>query len=100
LKDKRARERLMRASGRGPWTADIYLLMALGRPDIWPDGDRALEVAIQQVKGWSRRPTPEEARTVSDEWHPWRAAAARMLWHFYLSKRKKGASPTCPDKTA
>jgi DNA-3-methyladenine glycosylase II len=100
LEDKEAKEQLMRVRGIGPWTADIYLLMALGRPDIWPDGDLALEAAIQQVKGWSRRPTPEEARNMSDEWRPWRAVAARLLWHSYLSERKKGAPPTCPDEIA
>jgi DNA-3-methyladenine glycosylase II len=100
LEDKEAKERLMRVRGIGPWTADIYLLMAQGRPDIWPDGDLALEVAIQQVKRLSRRPTPEEARNMSDEWRRWRAVAARLLWHFYLSERKKDAPPTCPDKIA
>jgi DNA-3-methyladenine glycosylase II len=84
--------------GIGPWTADIYLLMALGRPDIWPRGDLALEVAIQRVKGWLRRPTPEEMRKMSDEWQPWRAVAARLLWHFYLCERKKGVPPKCQDR--
>ena len=98
LEDEDAREHLMKVKGIGPWTADIYLLMALGRPDIWPKGDLALEVAIQRVKGWLRRPTPEEVRTMSDEWQPWRAVAARLLWHFYLSERMKDVSPTCQDE--
>ncbi|HEY83487.1 MAG TPA: DNA-3-methyladenine glycosylase 2 family protein [Chloroflexi bacterium] len=88
LEDEDAKEQLMKIKGIGPWTSDIYLLMALGRPDIWPKGDLALEIAIQRVKGWSKRPTPEEARKMSDEWRPWRAVAARLLWHFYLSDRK------------
>ncbi|HSG18040.1 MAG TPA: DNA-3-methyladenine glycosylase 2 family protein [Anaerolineae bacterium] len=85
LDDQEAKEQLMKVKGIGPWTADIYLLMALGRPDIWPPGDLALEIAIQRVKGLSKRPTPEEARKMSEEWRPWRAVAARLLWHFYLS---------------
>lgn len=85
LEDQEAEEQLMKVNGIGPWTADIYLLMALGRPDIWPPGDLALEIAIQRVKGLSKRPTPEEARKMSEEWRPWRAVAARLLWHFYLS---------------
>jgi len=93
LEDQEAKEQLMKVKGIGPWTADIYLLMALGRPDIWPNGDLALEVTIQGVKGWLRRPTPEEARKMSDEWQPWRAVAARLLWHFYLSERKKSTPP-------
>ena len=95
LEDKDAKVQLMKVKGIGPWTADIYLLMALGRPDIWPEGDLALEVAIQRLKGWLRRPTPEEARNMSDEWQPWRAVAARLLWHFYLSERKKDVPPIC-----
>ena len=91
LEDGEAREQLMQVKGIGPWTADVYLLMALGRPDIWPRGDLALEVAIQRVKGWSRRPTPEEARKMSDGWKPWRAVAARLLWHLYLSERERRA---------
>ncbi|MFC1825657.1 DNA-3-methyladenine glycosylase family protein, partial [Thermodesulfobacteriota bacterium] len=56
LEDEDAKEQLMKVKGIGPWTADIYLLMAQGRPDIWPKRDLALEVAIQRVKGWLRRP--------------------------------------------
>ena len=88
LEDEEAKEQLMKVKGIGSWTADIYLLMALGRPDIWPKGDLALVVAIQRIKGWVRRPTPEEVGNMSDEWQPWRAVAARLLWHFYLSERK------------
>ncbi len=98
LEDEEAKEQLMKVKGIGSWTADIYLLMALGRPDIWPKGDLALEVAIQRVKVWLRRPTPEEVRKMSDEWQPWRAVAARLLWHFYLSERKKGAPPRWQDE--
>jgi DNA-3-methyladenine glycosylase II len=87
----------MKVKGIGPWTADIYLLMALGRPDIWPAGDLALEVAIQRLKAWSRRPTPEEVKKMSDEWQPWRAVAARLLWHYYLSEPKKDVPPKSSD---
>ena len=90
LEDEEAKEQLMKVTGIGSWTADIYLLMALGRPDIWPNGDLALEVAIQQIKGWLKRPTSEEVRVISEEWQPWRAVAARLLWHYYLGERKKG----------
>jgi DNA-3-methyladenine glycosylase II len=87
LDDADARTRLMSVTGIGSWTADIYLLMALGRPDIWPRGDLALELAIQRVRGLPKRPTPDEAREISEPWRPWRAVAARLLWHFYLSDR-------------
>ena len=89
LSDEDARKELIKVKGIGPWTADIYLLMALGRPDIWPKGDLALESAAQRIQGWAIRPTAEEMTVMSKEWQPWRAVAARLLWHFYLSEGKQ-----------
>ena len=88
LDDARAKEQLMNIKGIGPWTADIYLLMALGRPDIWPNGDIALASAVQKLKGIASRPSFEELNRMSLKWKPWRAVAARILWHCYLSERK------------
>lgn len=88
LADPEARTRLMKITGIGAWTADIYLLMALGRPDIWPQGDLALELAVQRAKGLGKRPTRNEALAISEPWRPWRAVAARLLWHFYLEDRR------------
>lgn len=85
MPDDEARECLMEIKGIGRWTADIYLLMALGRPDIWPAGDLALVVAAQRIKGFGARPTPEEFQRLGDPWRPWRSVAARLLWHHYLS---------------
>ena len=62
--------------------------MALRRPDIWPRGDLALAKAAQRVKGLRRLPTPEELDTIAGGWRPWRAVAARLLWHDYLSRRR------------
>lgn len=73
--------------GIGPWTASIYLLMALRRPDIWPIGDLALLVSLQEVKGLDSRPTLEEAAAIAEDWVPWRSVAARLLWHSYLCRR-------------
>jgi DNA-3-methyladenine glycosylase II len=83
--DDDARSALMTVAGIGRWTADIYLLMALGRPDVWPDGDLALAAAIRQAKGLATLPTREEQRAIAEAWRPWRAVAARILWHAYLS---------------
>jgi DNA-3-methyladenine glycosylase II len=83
--DDDVRERLMKLKGIGRWTADIYLLMALRRPDIWPAGDLALVVAAQKVKKLETRPTPEEFRELGEPWRPWRSIAARLLWNHYLS---------------
>ena len=88
LDDAQAKEQLMNIKGIGPWTADIYLLMALGRPDIWPNGDIALASAVQKLKGIASRPSFEELNRMSLKWKPWRAVAARILWHYYLSELK------------
>lgn len=85
LEDQAARTALVQVKGIGPWTANIYLLMVLLRPDIWPAGDLALAVAYQKLMGLERRPTTEELAEIASRWSPWRAAAARLLWHYYLS---------------
>jgi DNA-3-methyladenine glycosylase II len=85
MDDGAARSALTRIKGIGPWTADIYLLMALRRPDIWPRGDLALATAVQRVKGLEIRPTEDELEAIAAGWRPWRAVAARLLWHHYLS---------------
>ncbi len=87
LPDDEVRTTLKQLKGIGDWTADIYLLMALGRPDIWPRGDLALVVAMQKLKQLPARPTAEEFALLGEDWKPLRAVAARMLWHFYLSEK-------------
>ena len=89
LHDDAARQRLLALKGIGPWTADIYLLSALRRPDIWPVGDLALATAVQSVKKLRRRPSPEKLGAMSTPWRPWRAVAARLFWHHYLSERSQ-----------
>ncbi|MFC1574204.1 DNA-3-methyladenine glycosylase family protein [Candidatus Latescibacterota bacterium] len=85
MNDTSARNELVKLTGIGRWTADIYLLMALRRPDIWPSGDLALCAAVQRVKRLAARPDSEELEALSECWKPWRAVAARIFWHFYLS---------------
>lgn len=94
LSDEVARAELVKIKGIGRWTADIYLLMALRRADIFPGGDLALAVAVQKVHGLAARPTTDELDALSTRWQPWRAVAARLLWHYYLSRRKIGSSAT------
>jgi DNA-3-methyladenine glycosylase II len=86
MDDAAVRAELIKIKGIGRWTADIYLLMVLRRPDIWPTGDLALAVAAQKVKRLRTRPTPDELEKMSTAWSPWRAVAARILWHYYLSE--------------
>jgi len=85
--DDTVRAELIGIKGIGRWSADIYLLMALRRPDVWPSGDLALAVAAQRVKRLASRPTQDELDAMSGAWRPWRAVAARLLWHYYLSDR-------------
>lgn len=87
-----ARAELMRVTGIGPWTADIYLLMVLRRPDIWPTGDIALLSALQHLRRLRRRPTVEQAAEQARRWSPWRAVAARVLWHGYLAGSLTGGT--------
>jgi DNA-3-methyladenine glycosylase II len=86
MEDETARSALLRIKGIGPWTADIYLLMALRRPDIWPSGDLALATAVQTVKRLPYRPSPDQLDEIGRHWQPWRAVAARVLWHYYLNR--------------
>lgn len=83
--DEDARAALVGLVGVGRWTADIYLLMALGRPDVWPDGDLALAAAMSRAKRLDARPDGLTQRTIAEAWRPWRSVAARVLWHAYLA---------------
>jgi DNA-3-methyladenine glycosylase II len=85
--DPAARSALIRTKGIGPWTADIYLIMALRRPDVWPVGDLALVKSLRRVKRLRDDPPLETVRRLTEPWSPWRAVAARILWHAYLSER-------------
>ncbi len=87
LDDQSVRARLTALKGVGAWTAELYLLMALRRPDAWPAGDLALASALQQVKRLEQRPTAALQIALAAPWRPWRAVAARLLWHFYLTRR-------------
>lgn len=86
LDDAMVLAELTKIKGIGPWTANIYLLMVLRRPDVWPSGDLALAVAAQQVKRLPARPSQNELARLAEAWQPWRAVAARLLWHHYLSE--------------
>lgn len=87
LDDEQGRSHLLKIPGLGPWTVDVYYMMALGRPDVWPQGDLALASAIQDVKQLESRPTKDEQLAYAQQWSPWRAIAARMLWMHYLDRR-------------
>ena len=87
LPDEAARAALIALHGVGPWTADIYLLMVLRRPDVWPHGDQALATAAREALGRDGQPSFAVLAAIAERWRPHRAAAARILWHHYLSAR-------------
>jgi DNA-3-methyladenine glycosylase II len=87
LSDDEVRSSLMRLRGIGRWTADIYLIMCLRRPDVWPHGDQALATAARELLELPAQPTFDALELRARPWQPHRATAARILWHHYLSVR-------------
>ena len=87
LPDDEARRRLTALTGVGPWTADVYLLACLGRPDVWPAGDRALQVSAAARLGLETVPDTRTLEQLGEAWRPYRSTAARLLWHAYLADR-------------
>jgi len=87
LNDEDAHAALLSIKGVGPWTANIYLLMALKRPDIWPDGDIALASAVGRLRKLNTRPSFAELARIAQAWRPYRSVAARLLWQYYLAEQ-------------
>ncbi len=87
LDDESVHQALQAVPGIGPWTSTIYLLMVLGRPDVWPVGDIALATSVGELKGLARRPDQVEMAALGDAWRPWRSVAARLFWLDYLGRR-------------
>lgn len=81
---------LTQIKGIGRWTAEIYLMFALGRPDVMPSGDLAVAEAASRLMGLDNRPTPKELDAIADAWRPWRTTAALMLWHYYAFGGRAG----------
>lgn len=88
LDDADVKAELVKLKGIGEWTADVYLLMAMLRPDVMPRGDIALHAAYQKLTGAEKRPSSDEFIEIAEKWRPYRSVAARLLWHYYLSERK------------
>jgi len=88
LTNAQVKSELIKLKGVGEWTSDIYLIMALLRPDVMPRGDIALHTAWHELSG-EPRPTSDEFLVIAERWKPYRSVAARLLWHFYLSERRK-----------
>jgi DNA-3-methyladenine glycosylase II len=89
MPDDEVQRTLVGLKGFGPWSASIYLLEALLRPDVWPVGDLALVVAVAEAKGLATRPNAARMEALAEPWRPWRSVAARLFWHDYLCRRGK-----------
>jgi DNA-3-methyladenine glycosylase II len=89
MQDDDARLHLTAIKGIGPWTADIYLMSSLGRADIWPVGDVALQAAIARALKLKKRPNEKGMEKISRQWQPWRTIAARLFWTHEDSLRKE-----------
>ena len=93
--DEDARAALIDLKGIGRWSADVYLLFALGRADIWPAGDLGLQLGIAECLDLAARPGEEAVREMGEQWRPWRSVASCLFWQAYLHKRKR-AAPILP----
>ena len=86
LDDLAIRKKLTQIKGIGDWTADMYLMMALQRQDIFPSKDLAVAIAVKEIKNLSERPKPSQLESIAEIWQPYRAIATKMLWHYYLNR--------------
>ena len=88
MPDDEIRKQLVALKGIGNWTADVYLMFALQRADIFPIGDLAAVNALKRVKQLPAQTSLEEMLTITAQWKPYRTLAAMLLWHYYLSAPK------------
>ena len=86
--DDEAVAALVRVKGIGRWSAEVYLLFAEGRPDIWPAGDLAVQIEIGRILGHEARPSEQLTRELAEAWRPHRGAAAIFAWHHYATDMK------------
>lgn len=89
LSDAEVKASLMGIKGLGSWSADVYLLMVLRRPDIFPATDLALVSAVTRLKQLPNKPDSNQLLQIAEAWRPYRSVAARMLWQDYLARRGK-----------
>ena len=83
--DEEAIELLTRIKGIGRWSAEIYLLFAEGRPDIWPAGDLAVQEGVKRLLDLEERPSEKATRRLAEDWSPQRGSMAIFTWHFYAN---------------
>jgi DNA-3-methyladenine glycosylase II len=95
--DETALGELLAIRGIGRWSAEIYLLFALGRPDVWPAADLGLQMAINEQLNLGSRPSELELRRRGEAWRPWRSVAACLFLQYYLHARGRAAPRLSPE---
>jgi hypothetical protein len=88
---------LVSLKGIGRWSAEIYLIFALGRPDVWPAGDLGLQLAVAECLGLDARPGEAALRAIGEAWQPWRSVSACLFWQSYLHARGRAAPQLAPE---
>ena len=88
LDDLTVKKQLTKIKGIGDWTADMYLMMALQRPDIFPNKDLAVAIAVKEIKNLDNKPKSEQLESIAQLWQPYRTIATMILWHYYLNRKK------------
>jgi len=91
MPDDEIREQLVTLKGIGNWTVDVYLMFVLQRADLFPIGDLAAVNALKRIKNLPANVNKEALIAIAAQWQPYRTVATTLLWHYYLSARKKGA---------
>src|SRR4051795_9039475 len=97
MPDDEARATLVALKGIGRWSAEVYLIFALGRPDIWPAADLGLQLAIMECLGLPERPREKDVRDIGERWRPWRSVASCLFWQSYLHARNRAAPVLAPE---
>ncbi|WP_035690681.1 DNA-3-methyladenine glycosylase family protein [Azospirillum halopraeferens] len=92
MDDEPAIAALTALKGIGRWSAEIYLMSALDRPDVWPVDDLAIALGVQRLKGWAERPDRAALVAVAEPWRPHRSLAARLVWHHYVALQNRRAA--------
>jgi len=97
MPDDEARAALIALKGIGRWSAEVYLIFALGRPDIWPAADLGLQLAVAECLGLPERPREKEVRDIGERWRPWRSVASCLFWQSYLHARNRATPVLAPE---
>lgn len=93
LSAQEAIDTLVSVKGIGPWTAEVYLLSAIGHPDVFPAGDLALQIAAADAYQSGEKMSDKELRLLAESWAPWRSVAARILWAYYAVLKNRMVAP-------